>query len=964
MQPPRPRSISLLAAGILLFFLHAGIILFIGSSWHGAFLSNLIQLLLGILTVAATWQAARRCRGLGKYFWILAAFSYGIWVVAQAIGTYGESFQPGFGHSLDTFLFFCWLVPIGLALTLPQDFEAEGFGWLRFVDALQVVLFWTAAFLSFQSTLNSANGQPTPILYSVCYGVLTAAFFLRAWTMGSGVGRALLNRAGVFLLVSQGITTLFEFGGGKDLPSGAWFDLLWSFSVLISLAAATQWNETKFSSEVRPVSTRVNFQVAAELFSLLYPLLTFVIISPILHSRSEIGSAILLLSLACTATRLLVTQRNLVMAKEALREDLCRQQKTERALRESEQRFRGAFDFAAIGMAIVALDGRWLRVNQSLCTSLGYSSEELLAIDYQSITHPEDLEMDMLVGSKLIEGSLPFILIEKRFIHKNGKSVWVMVTVSMVCDAQGQPMYSVAQIQDITKRKEAEEAQRHSEERFAKIFRSNPEGIVLSTLTEGRILEVNDSYVRLMGYSRNEMVGKTVYELGAWNPGEREKILEKLKNQEEIRDYESTFHIAEGKTIQARVSMELIQVNHKPCLLTCVRDVTESRLLEHRLRAAQKMEAVGRLAGGVAHDFNNLLMIISGSAQLMKNRLPASDANARYIDQIESAAEKGAALTQQLLAFGRKQVLRPVVLNLNVVISDMWRLLPRLLGEDVETVLNLAPDLANVSADRSQIEQVIMNLSVNGRDAMPKGGKLVVETANVELDEAVTSRHGTSVPPGSYVMLSVTDTGTGMDANTQAKIFEPFFTTKELGKGTGLGLATVYGIVKQSGGYVWVYSEVGKGTSFKVYLPVEAKDSRAELEPETIEPQGTSTETVLLVDDNVELRQLAASFLGSRGYKVLEAGNHDEALDFCRKHPGTIHVMLTDIVLPGGGGPDLAKAALEIRPNLRMIYMSGYTDRVLGLDLAGANAAFLQKPFRLDALARALCSAVNSPAAI
>jgi len=960
---PRTRPISLLTAGILLFLAHVAVILFLGPSWLGGLLSNLIQLGLGILTVVAAWQAARRCRGLGKYFWILASLSYVIWVAAQACGTYSESFQPGHGDSLCTFLFFCWFVPIGLALTIPQDFQAEGFGWLRSIDAFQVVLFWTAAFLSSRSSWNSANERSTPVLYFVCYGVLTAAFFLRAWTTNSGVARALLNRAGLFLLISQSISALFEFGPGKDLPCGAWFDLLWSLSILISLAAAAEWSEAKFSSEDKPASSPVNRQVLSELFSLLYPLLTFVIVSPILRAHTQVGSTILLVSLACTGTRLLVTQRNLVIARETLRHDLCCRQKAELALRESEERFRGAFDFAAIGMAIVAPDGRWLRVNQSLCNILGYTNEELLASDWQSITHPEDLEMDRIVGTRLLDGSLPFLLLEKRYVHKTGKNVWVLVSVSLVRNSCGEPIYSVTQVQDITQRKEAEEAHRQSEERFAKAFSSNPEGIAISTY-DGRILEVNDAYVRLMGYARTELVGKTVHELGIWSPGQREEVLEKLKKQESIRDYEATFCVAEGKTIQAQISMEQIQVRHEPCLLTSIRDVTESRLMEKRLRAAQKMEAVGRLAGGVAHDFNNLLMIISGSAQLMKSRLPASDANVRYIDQIESAAEKGAALTQQLLAFGRKQVLKPVVLNLNTVISDLWKLLPRLLGEDVDSVLYLAPDLENVNADRCQIEQVIMNLAVNGRDAMPKGGRLVVETGNVDLDPAATTRHGASVPPGRYVMLSVTDTGIGMDASTQARIFEPFFTTKEIGKGTGLGLATVYGIVKQSGGYVWVYSELGKGTSFKIYLPIESTPSLPVFRPERAKQCAATGDTILLVEDNVELREIAASFLQSRGYKVVEAGNRDEALHICHHHVGPIHVMLTDVVLPGGGGPDLAKAALKIRPSLRLIYMSGYTDHALDTELVGSNAAFLQKPFSFDALARAVSSSMNSPSAV
>jgi two-component system cell cycle sensor histidine kinase/response regulator CckA len=302
-------------------------------------------------------------------------------------------------------------------------------------------------------------------------------------------------------------------------------------------------------------------------------------------------------------------------------------------------------------------------------------------------------------------------------------------------------------------------------------------------------------------------------------------------------------------------------------------------------------------------------------------------------------------------------VLRPSILDLNLIVTDLWKILPRLLGEDVETVLHLASGLGSVSADRGQVEQVIMNLAVNARDAMPQGGKLILETTNVELDSSSATRHGAEIPPGHYVVLAVTDNGVGMDAETQARLFEPFFTTKELGKGTGLGLATLYGIVKQSSGYVWVYSEVGKGTAFKVYLP--RVPEKAGVRPVPIKkPAAGGSETILLVEDEAGLRELASDYLGSKGYKVLSAGDSQDALRVCRDFDGPIHVMLTDVVMPGGGGPELAKVVLETRPDLRVIYMSGYTDRVLSEKL-GEQATFLQKPFSLDHLATKIRSLLN-----
>jgi PAS domain S-box-containing protein len=952
----------LVASAGLLFTVHIAVVFLIGPSWRGALFSNLIQLTLGILTVAATRMAALRCGKLGRYFWTLASISYGIWSVAQALGTYAESFSPGFAEKLDNFLFFCWFIPIGLTLLLNEDSDFTLSDWLRAIDVSQSVLFWLAAYMYFRMPLGPKDVAPPPgSLYFVCWGVITAAFFLRSWLSSSKIARALLLRGGVILLLSGGIDILYQYGPGKDLPSGAWFDVLWSSLVCISLVAAARWNENEAGKVVLPPMRGANQQVLTQLFSLLYPLMTLCMAIPIMRGHMASASAIVLLSLAGTGARLLITQHRLVAAQEALRCDLSRRQKAEEAMRESEARFRGAFDFAAIGMAIVAPDGRYLRVNQSLCDIVGYSDRELLAMDFQSITHPDDLESDLSLGRKLLDGSIPYIHLEKRFLHKNGKIIWILVSVSLVRDAQSQPLYSVAQIQDITKRKEAEEAHRQSEERFAKAFGSNPDGIAISTRSEGRILEVNDAYVRMMGYERVELLGKTVGELGIWDPQEREKVLAKLAQERSIRDYETQFHIKGGKTIQVQISLEEIQVQQEPCLLTTIRDITEGRLMERRLRAAQKMEAVGRLAGGVAHDFNNLLMIISGSAQMLEKAQHNGESNAHYLAQIQAATDKAASLTGQLLAFSRQQVLNPTVLNLNAVVRDMWKLLPPLLGEDIETVLHLASDLANVSADRGQIEQVIMNLAVNARDAMPKGGKLLLETANVELNDAAASRHGAGIPAGPYVMLAVTDTGIGMDAETQAKIFEPFFTTKELGKGTGLGLATVYGIVKQSAGYVWVYSEVGKGSSFKVYLPRELQDAPAAALPEPgVSLPCRGEETVLLVEDEADLRELAVGFLASQGYTVLEAANRLDALRVCREHVGPIHVMVTDVVLPGGGGPDLARAALEMRPNLRMIYMSGYTDQILSAELIGQNACFLQKPFSLSVLAREIRCSLGS----
>jgi nitrogen-specific signal transduction histidine kinase/CheY-like chemotaxis protein len=386
-------------------------------------------------------------------------------------------------------------------------------------------------------------------------------------------------------------------------------------------------------------------------------------------------------------------------------------------------------------------------------------------------------------------------------------------------------------------------------------------------------------------------------------------------------------------------------------------DITDRKELEERFRQAQKMEAVGRLAGGIAHDFNNLLMVIQGYADLLAERLPAGEPLRRNAEQIQMASQRAAALTQQLLAFSRKQILAPKVLNVYAVIADMEKILRRLIGEDIHLETSSEENLGLVKADRSQIEQVILNLAVNARDAMPGGGRLTIETANVELDSSFT-RVPQVLAPGKYVMLAVTDSGMGMDAATQAHIFEPFFTTKEKGKGTGLGLATVYGIVKQSGGYIWVYSEPGHGATFKIYLPRIEDESSSLVEREPSEahslPRGSS-EMVLLVEDEKGVRELAREYLETSGYQVIEAEDGHTALELAAMHAGPIDVLLTDVVMPGIGGRELAERVVQIRPGIKILYMTGYTDRaIVHHGILETDAVLLQKPFTLATLASKL----------
>jgi PAS domain S-box-containing protein len=526
-----------------------------------------------------------------------------------------------------------------------------------------------------------------------------------------------------------------------------------------------------------------------------------------------------------------------------------------------------------------------------------------------------------------------------------------------VCD-DDRIVGAVVTFLDITQRKNSEEALRRSESEYRSIIDEAPYGIYRVD-QEGRVKLANPELVAMLGYeSQSEMLGLNVAADMFLDPTERHRVLSLYRSEGPAVRHEAKWKRKDGARITVRLAGRQLGSEQEGPLgfEVFVEDVTEQRSLQKQFEHAQKMEAVGRLAGGVAHDFNNLLMIISGYAQLMEESSADPNKVVEYATQIQAASSKAATVTRQLLAFSRKQILEPAVLDLNYIVRDLEKMLPRLLGEDVETVTELEPQLGTVRADRGQIEQVIMNLAVNARDAMPKGGRLTIATSNVALDAAYYQ--GVEVPPGRYVLLAVSDTGTGMDAETQVHIFEPFFTTKEAVKGTGLGLATAYGIVKQSHGFIWVYSEPGRGSIFKIYLPRvdAAADSGGSPQPDPV-PSG-GDETLLLVEDEAALRDVCRVYLESKGYTVLEAGNAKDAIKICQSYDRPIHLLITDIVMPGLGGLELAKSALELRPSLAVILVSGYTDRELDHEAIGFGE-FLQKPFSFDALARTVRSLLD-----
>ncbi len=514
-----------------------------------------------------------------------------------------------------------------------------------------------------------------------------------------------------------------------------------------------------------------------------------------------------------------------------------------------------------------------------------------------------------------------------------------------------------------------ERQHRTSEETLQKLRRSVEQSpdLVMITNSAGVLEYVNPAFETLTGYTSDEVIGQTLGILKSdqqagelyeemWNTLLSGKVfhgtvMNRKKNGE-------TFIIEKAITPMRNPAG---QITH---FISTGRDITDQRKLESQLQQSQKMDAIGLLAGGVAHDFNNLLLVISAYAELVLDSLDAEDPSRRKMDEIITATRRAAELTRQLLAFGRKQMQSLRVLDLNTVLGEITYMLPRLIGEDIQVVFVAGQNLVKVKADPSQIEQVVMNLATNARDAMPRGGKLTIETSNVTLDQAYVQEHGI-VPPGEYVLLAVSDSGEGIPAEHLNHIFEPFYTTKEAGKGTGLGLATAYGIVKQSGGFIWVYSEPGLGTTFKIYLPRVHRVSEAELHPQAGKSSPHGQETVLLVEDEAAVRTSTSEFLVRCGYTVITAENGVDALRVSRDYIGLIHLMITDVVMPKMSGPQVAMQLAAERPDMKTLFVSGYAENtVLQHGNIDVTACFLSKPFGLSTLANKIREVLEASASL
>jgi PAS domain S-box-containing protein len=743
------------------------------------------------------------------------------------------------------------------------------------------------------------------------------------------------------------------------------------------------------------------------------------------------------------------------------------------SLRRLEERFAKVFHVSPIAIAIAALgDGRFIDINQHFAELTGYRRDEVVGGSTGGLDVWSDAERRVSILQAL-DRDQPIRDMETTCRSRSGEIRQVLVSVDLI-ELSGERC-ALIMFYDTTERRRVEAALRQSEERFSKVFHANSAAISITTLDEGRIIEVNNRFLQLFGYEAHETIGRTIFDLHTWaKPDDRAQLVRWLRERVSVLEREVVVRTRAGEIRDVLASFELIELGGEQCMVSLLyditerkraeaalraseeryrlitentgdlisvldsqnrviylspshhqvlgidpnamvgtfgmdsihpddqaymralwaklltdgmaeatfryrhadgswrwlessatlttsqnppyivavaRDVTERRRLEAQFQQVQKMEGIGRLAGGVAHDFNNLLTVMTGYGEMARENLGSGDAAREDLDELLKAAERASDLTRQLLAFARKQAIEPRVLNLNDLIVDMGRLLRRLIGEDVELITRPAPDLKPVKVDRSQIEQVIVNLAINARDAMPRGGKLTIETKNTSLGDLYAQQH-LEVSAGDYVLLAISDTGIGIDAEVLSHLFEPFFTTKAAGKGTGLGLATCYGIVKQHGGSIGVYSEVGHGTTFKIYLPPVEASAEERAQRSEIDELPRGSETVLLVEDEMSVRTLAARVLRAQGYRVFEAANGDEALALVRDGGTTnIDLLLTDVIMPQIGGRALADRLAALLPGIKVLFMSGYTDdAIIHHGRLEPGIAFLHKPFSPTAL--------------
>jgi two-component system cell cycle sensor histidine kinase/response regulator CckA len=933
-----PRSLAVVALSVVV--LHVLTVVFLGSSPLGTLSGNALQIFVSFLAAAMCFQAARRAPGFTRSFWVLVGFGMCAWGLADFGWTYDELFlhrEPP-PESLIRFLFDTHGMFFVMAIFLNQDKEDSRVDLAEMLDFVQIgILFFLLYFGTYYlPAINLGYREALAREFRVIT-IGTSGIFLLAllqWRRSSKrEAKRLYGGLASYILTYGILATIVSWIQIKrETPTGTWFDLAWTTPLLYGAFWAATWQRVP---ESEPHARRRNHTLSEILVNngmfFFAPMIILIQVAQLGPGMKTVRFTLLGISFCCYAVRIGLTQY--------------RQQQGEETVRRQSL----AMDSSIEGIGILDEKGVYSYANSALASMLGFDSPQKIVgqpwkvvYAFQPIAEIESQVRKGLRETGKWSGNL-------QLRRPDGSRIPVEFHVGRMPDGG-----TVCVCRDLSQHQQAEKARADAETKYRMLVEHvNAITYIADIGINGKWFYVSPQVENILGFTPEEWLALATNWDQLIHPDDLPVVIAAEEQSQNGYPFQAEFRVRrkDGREVWLSDTAVIVQGSDShPVMEGIMVDITERKALETQLQQSRKMEAVGRLAGGIAHDFNNLLTIISGYTELAMSRqnLP-SEAHAD-IERIENASGRAAALVRQLLAFSRKQVLQPKILDLNKIVLNLDSLLRRLMDERIEMVTRVKDDLGKVKADPAQVEQVIMNLVVNARDAMPEGGRLVVETCNTDLDATYAVDH-VPVKPGRYVMLAVSDTGVGMDRQTVAHIFEPFFTTKESGRGTGLGLSTVYGIVKQSGGYIWVYSEPGKGSTFKIYLPrVDEVVEGASTAQATPRAQ-RGTETILIVEDEEAVRELIQTVLTEKGYDVIPSLDPLHAEKIAAEFPGEIHLLLTDMVMPGMSGRELAERISASRRDIRVLFMSGYTDNVITSGgMLQEGLAFLQKPFSPAAL--------------
>src|SRR5215472_4165435 len=946
----RPLPKTLVWVALLVVALHVGNVVFFGASASGTGLGNALQIFSSFLAAGMCFHAAQRHPGFSRSFWVLIGFGMGIWGLAN----FGWAFyelrlhrEPPPG-SIIRFLFDTHSMFFVMAVFLNQDKEDSTIEAAETLDFLQIgILIFLGGYYLPAARLNYQQSLDRELLVMISQTVGILVLTVLQWRRSvTAEARRLFGGLSCYVLLYGILAAYVTYEQvSHELPTGTLYDLGWSIPLLCAALWAGSWRPVPHSEERR----RKHNHTLGEI--LINNAMFFFAPMAILIQVAELGPdlkafrfILLGISFSCYAVRIGLTQQ--------------RQHRDEETVRRQTL----AMDSSVEGIGILDDKGNHIYANAALASLLGFDSPlQIVGKPWRTayaLQQSETLELEIrnaLEETGKWSGNL-------QFRRPNGSRIPVEMHVARMPDSG-----TACVCRDLSQHQLAEKARAEAEAKYRMLVEHvNAITYIAEIGIKGQWYYVSPQIETILGYTPEEWLAIAANWDEHIHPDDLPTVMAAEEQSKLGAPFQAEFRVRRKDGREVWLSDTAVIVNGSdshPVMEGILVDITERKMLETQLLQSRKMEAVGRLAGGIAHDFNNLLTIISGYTELAMTRAHLPNEARSDIERIENAAGRAAGLVRQLLAFSRKQVLQPKVLDLNQIVLNLDTLLRRLMDERTEMVTRVGDNLGRVKADPAQIEQVIMNLVVNARDAMPEGGHLILETSNVDLDSNYAVDH-VSVKPGRYVMLAVSDNGVGMDQQTVAHIFEPFFTTKESGRGTGLGLSTVYGIVKQSGGYIWVYSEPAKGSSFKVYLPrVEEAAEETSSAPATLRVQ-RGTETVLLVEDEEPLRELIQTVLTEQGYDVLLSLDPKHAEEIATRHESEIHLLLTDVVMPGMSGRELAGRISARRPEIRVLYMSGYTDNVISSGgMLERGLAFMQKPFSPATLVRKVREVLNHTAA-